>query len=108
MRKIILGTIFISFNVFAGEVVNTTVTNVGINSRGEVFVTFEQPLIQEGCDGKRQLGLPADSTIKDQVLSVALSAKAIGNEIQIKPAGCHNSSPSLLLNYSPHGWIMSR
>jgi len=100
--------IVITSNIYAGEAVNTKVTNAGINSKGEVFVTFADALVQDGCDARKQLVLPPDSTIKDHVLSVALSANASGSEVQIKPAGCYGTSPSLLPNYSPHGWIFSR
>lgn len=98
-------TLVLSLNVFAGSAVKTKIIYAGINSKNEVFVTFANPLIQEGCDSKTQLVLPSDSLIKDQVLSIALSAKATGSDVTIKPAGCHGSSPSLLPNSEPHGWF---
>jgi hypothetical protein len=103
-NQILIALMFIAGFAQSGEAITTKVVYAGVNSKNMVFVTFSDPLIQAGCDGKTQLVLPADSLIKDQVLSIALAAKATGSTVTIKPEGCLDNNPSLL-NATSWGWF---
>ena len=93
-----------SVNCVAGQSMDNLVVGVGINSNGHVFVNFKELLSEPGCNG-RQLVLPKDSIIEDQVLSVGLAAHATKATVRIKPKGCQSSSPSLLENAQDWGWF---
>lgn len=100
----VLFSVFIS-SAFAGTNIESTVMNTGINSKGSVFVTFKDDLIQPGCTGKKQLVLPPESKIKNKILSVALAAKASGAKVEVQPAGCYMNQPSLLEDVE-WGWLL--
>jgi hypothetical protein len=82
-------------NIQASGVMENKVLFTGVNNSGVVFVQLENPISESGCVGA-QLVIPADSDIKDKILSIALTAKATSNTIVVKTNGCHVGSPAIL------------
>jgi len=97
-------TAFCSINVYASPQTESKVSFVGVNSAEMIFVQLETSPGEIGCIGN-QLLIPADSGIKEKILSIALTAKAANSTIVIKTNGCYTGSPSILKNATDPGYF---
>lgn len=106
MKRFIFGSFVMFQSLFsmAGTTVDTKITYVGVNGNNIVFFGIDKVIEEPGCPSD-QIIIPADSAIKEKILSLALTAKASGAPVQVRTKGCLLGKPTMLSDGSDWGWL---
>jgi len=91
--------------VNASTPITTFVANVGINSNGNVFITFKNTIEEPGCTGV-QLVLENNNAFSKEVLSIAMTAHASNSKVVVKAKGCFSATqPGFNAANQDWGWF---
>jgi len=104
LKKTVLLLGVLPFFAFATEPLKSTVSYTGVNSNNIVFVNFSDPIPEPGCKN-HQLWINPNSSEKDKVLSIAMTAFISSSQIVVKTNGCFKGHPTFVPSETDWGWI---
>ena len=104
-KALILYGLF-SSNAYSGAPVTSKVVLAGINTNNDVFIELES-FISFGNCRNLQVIVPSDSGLKEEALSLALTAQVSDKSLTISPSGCIGGNPSVTKG-GDYGYIFIR